>query len=257
MGLRYRIILLWTRVKWFLIGPFVIKSLFLLLSTLIIIVLPVTISIYSGLTFDQYIKLIENILVWPTAILILGLYFLMTYRDPIEQKIKELVKAKAFNSELNFNQPVTPDPNPTEYKQLYLDQTGKLNAMTEYIDQTQPQLIERIQRLEIISEFNEFMYLNEFLVSTSKYVFRQIAIKPITIENYDALFSQISFQQRYIIKDVLKNTGLIYEYQGLLSLTEKGYKFLAFLDQRIEAFGPLSIFPSFERALMEAASTKQ
>lgn len=259
MGLRNRFVFLRNRVKEILARPFVIKTLFVLLSVLIIIVLPVTISIYSGLTFNQYMKLIENLLVWPTAILILGLYFLITYRDPIEQKIKDLVNAKAFNSEWTFKQPSIPDPNLAEiYKNLYWEQTGKLKVVTEYLDQTQSQLIDRIRTLEITSEFNEFMYLNEFLVSTTKHVFRQISLQTITVENYDILFSKISLQQRRIIRDVLESSGLICVYPGnLLGLTEKGNKFRTFLDWRLETFGPLSIFPSFERGPIEAACTEQ
>lgn len=258
MGMRNRIRLYVARIKMVLTSSFIIKILFFLLLVLIIIALPVTISIFSGLTFDQYIKLIENILAWPTAILILGLYFLITYRTPIEQKIKDLVNAKAFNSEWSFKeQTANPDPSLIEvYKRLYWEQTDKLNAVTEYLDQSQSQLIERIRTLEIISEFNEFMYLNEFLVSTTKNVFRQIAIQAITVENYDISFSNISPQQRHVIKEVLKNSGLISEYPGnLLGLTEKGNKFLNYLNWRIENFGSLSILPTFERAQLEAACT--
>lgn len=164
MGLRNRIVFLGNRVNEILVKPFIVKTLFILISVLIVIALPVTISICSGLTFNQYVELIESLLVWPTAILIIGLYFLITYRDTVDQKIRDLVNAKVFNSELNFNQTPTPDPNLVEmYKTLYWEQ----KAMSEYLGQTQTQLIDRIRTLELTCEFNEFMYLNEFLVSTT------------------------------------------------------------------------------------------
>lgn len=256
MGLRNRIVFLGNRVNEILVKPFIVKTLFILISVLIVIALPVTISICSGLTFNQYVELIESLLVWPTAILIIGLYFLITYRDTVDQKIRDLVNAKVFNSELNFNQTPTPDPNLVEmYKTLYWEQ----KAMSEYLGQTQTQLIDEIRTLELTCEFNEFMYLNEFLVSTTKHVFIKISLQTITIEHYDFIFNYISLQQRRIIKDVLEGSGLISVYQpgNILVLTEKGIRFKAFLDWRSKTFGPLSIYPAFERSQLEAASTKE
>jgi hypothetical protein len=110
-----------------------------------------------------------------------------------------------------------------------------------------------ILRLNLERQYFEFLYLDQFLATTSKLILRYIGKNPITVGLYNNYTGKINIseEQREIILTILINNNLVINESGQIKITQKGIQFITFLDWLIRTYGPQATITAKDFAVME------
>ena len=200
----------------------------------------------------EYLKIFVS---WPFVVLVLVGGFGLLFTTEIRQFLRKIgtIKLPGGTEILTTQSPpatsdkkdevAPPEPNPSVLT-LNAEQQAVVRAHIESLSQqasTATQKKEQIfnNAVELLTQKERdikywwFMYLNLFLVATTKYVLRWFAAQPmpITKDYYNEVWKGIVADtlQRETMLIVLMHHNLIETKESLINTTQNGRDFLAFL----------------------------
>jgi hypothetical protein len=174
------------------------------------------------------------IVVWPTAVLALGLIFMYKFNDSIREFLGKMDRLKAPGIEISQQQATTPSiPNDEKEQKTVENLESKVDGGVVTLTNQQ------VDELVKIVETMDFKFLNLHLVQNTKSALRimaQIEVKKSTFLQVYQVPPQITDQvaERQAILTALFEAQLIYEEDDVLKPTDKGLRFLAFIGMPIQ-----------------------
>lgn len=198
------------------------------------LVVIVGIFIISLPLLKYYLEVIKVFLSWPPIVLIISFYFLITFKEQLVNRLRNLKHLEAPGLIL------------TMQSELVDNNEEQIN---QYIVQLQ-QHQEHINKQESYIEYWEFKYLNEVLAYETKSTLRKINERARTRSEINRILRQDikveSETWQDSIINVLENVGLI-QIGDKLTPTVRGSRFVFFLNWAIEEYGDLGDYSLHEQ----------
>ena len=189
---------------------------------------------------NTFIKLLEVILSWPVAVLIIFVIFFVKFRVAIEAFLKNIKSIKTpWGAEVQ-TQTISNDAKKEKGRYITLDEEKKLEeGIRNLLEQDQltrsqkKQLEQEVEKAYSYTRHWKFTYLNTFFVPITKQILNWAA----TQKNFDKQFYHLIWalsipeeSQRNIILDVLTYNSMLETLDGInYKITSHGYDFLQFI----------------------------